>query len=96
MNDDIIEYKNNYGLKYLILTFVICIILIIAMLCQAIHLRHKYQQIYNEGVILLESGNYEEAVEKFNEIPDCEDYRDVAELLNIKQICSRCGNVLED
>lgn len=62
----------------------------------AFYLRFKYQRSYNEGVSLLESGCYDKAIDCFNEIPDCRNYKDIGDLLKDHQlICPYCGSVIE-
>lgn len=88
MKGNIKKYiKEHIGYIIIILFFIIYFV------GSAVYYRDKYSKIYDEGVILLESGNYEEAVEKFNEIPNCEAYKDVGELLEIERICSECGAI---
>ena len=64
----------------------------------AVYKRNKYNtEIYNEGVYLLQEGNYTEAIETFSNIPNYIQYKDIPELLNEYQIpvCPNCGLPLE-
>ena len=64
----------------------------------AVYKRNKYNtEIYNEGVYLLQEGNYTEAIETFSNIPNYIRYKDIPELLNEYQIpvCPNCGLPLE-
>ena len=64
------------------------VILFVAATC----LRNKYMQIYYDGVSLLQIGEYEAAVERFNDIPNYQEYQDISDLLTMKHICPSCGS----
>ena len=54
------------------------------------------KMIYDEGVNLLNQGLVQEAIEKFDEIPNCGRYQDVAELLkDYCTFCPYCGKLLD-
>ena len=73
------------------------VVFLIIFFCSAVHMRNEYTRIYDEGVYLLETGNYKGAIECFNDIPNYTDYRDVSELLEKYEfsICPNCGSLLE-
>ena len=78
---------------------IICSIVVFSVLfcSSAVYTRNEYIKIYNEGVSLLEKGNYTDALNRFSDIPNYIDYRDIRELLEEHQIdvCPRCGLILE-
>ena len=81
-------------ITYLLNLFII--ILLVFIISISIFLRIKYQQIYNEGVSLLNEGNYEAAIERFNDIPNYENYYNTRELLqDYCQFCPNCGKMIK-
>lgn len=78
---------------------IICSIVAFSILfcSSAVYVRNEYIEIYNEGVSLLEEGDYINALNRFSDIPNYIDYRDIRELLEEHQIdvCPRCGLILE-
>lgn len=81
------------------ITIIICSIVVFSVLfcSSAVYVRNEYIEIYNEGVSLLEEGNYIDALNRFSDIPNYIDYRDIRELLEEYQIdvCPQCGFILE-
>ena len=74
------------------------VIIFLILFSFAVYKRNKYNtEIYNEGVYLLQEGNYTEAIETFSNIPNYIRYKDIPELLNEYQIpvCPNCGLPLE-
>lgn len=59
---------------------IVSVIIAIAVFL-ACSIRSELNVIYNDGVQLLKENKYEEAVEKFSEIPEYLKYRDIVELL---------------
>lgn len=88
--------KSKYKLSKKIFIVIFWGIIATCYFGSALYLRFKYQGIYNEGVSLLESGRYVEAIKCFNEIPDCRNYKDIGVLLkDYPSICPYCGSVME-
>lgn len=58
-----------------------------------IEAREKYMNIYNEGVSLLEDGDHIGAIQRFIEIPNYMEYKNIANLLEGYEVCSECGTV---
>ena len=72
------------------------ILFFVLFLGSAVKTRDKYFEIYNRGVSLLESGQYFEAIECFENISNYMGYRDIPELLEKYQVvCPECGSVLK-
>lgn len=83
--------------KNRIIISLIIIIFLTVFFSFTFYMREKNIKIYNEGVSLLESGKYKEAVERFDDIPDYTNYRDISKLLEKYgfSICPYCGALLE-
>lgn len=60
-------------------------------------MKNHYSELYEEAVSFLEAGDYDAAIDKFEEIPNYTQYRDVSELLiNHKiDVCPNCGHALK-
>ena len=80
--------------NYIIIFGIIFIILRIGFAKITIDNRNRFTEIYNKGVIYLNEGKYQKAVECFKEIPDYPNYRDISDLLQEHNICPECGQVL--
>ena len=81
----------------LLLWIVAIVSFLVVFFSFAFYTREKYIEIYNDGVSLLEAGKYMEAVERFNDIPNYINYRDIEELIieyNIDFVCPHCGKML--
>lgn len=85
------------GKKFRIIISLTIIIFLIVFFSSAFYTREKYIKIYDEGVSLLDAGNYKEAIECFNDIPNYTNYRDISKLLEKHgfSICPYCGSLLE-
>lgn len=84
-------------MKYYITSIIIGLTLTLTFIF-ALHMRFNYEEAYNEGVSLLESGDYMGAIECFNDIPDYIEYEDISELLKkykVDNVCPYCGHVIE-
>lgn len=83
--------------KFRIIISLMIIVFLVVFFSSAFYTRDKYIKIYNEGVSLLETGNYKEAIECFDDIPSYTDYRDISKLLKKHgfSICPHCGSLLE-
>ena len=73
------------------------VVFLIIFFCFAVYTKNEYTRIYDEGVYLLKTGNYKDSIERFNDIPNCTDYRDISELLEKYELsmCPNCGSLLE-
>ena len=66
--------------------FLIAFVIVFIATLFVLEIKQYYSNIYDEGVALLEAGDYEAAVERFEDIPRYTHYRDVYELLINYQI----------
>ena len=89
------KYKNFRKIVYPI-SILIILLIIFTFIMSVVYSRYEYIEAYDEGVSLLESGNYNEAFDQFKRIPNFENYHNVSELLNKYNICPRCGSILEE
>lgn len=79
---------------YIIMFGTISVILLIGFAKMAIDIRNSFTEIYNKGVVYLNEGKYQKAVECFKEIPNYLNYRDISDLLQEYDTCPECGQVL--
>lgn len=86
----------NY--KYKCITLVVIFISFVFVMVTATKARNDFKQSYDKGKEQLESGNIEEAISYFSEIPDCANYLDIRELLENEGVdfCPSCGHILSD
>ena len=79
-------------------------VFIVVFCTYAVHEKNRLLVIYNEGVGLLEAGEYEAGIDRLEEIPNWIHYRDAQELITRYQtvlkyqydeICPYCGRVLK-
>lgn len=89
------KYKNFRMIVYIIFILFTSLIIFTFSMC-VVCSHYECIEAYDEGVSLLESGNYNEAFDQFKRIPNFENYHNVSELLNEYNICPRCGSILEE
>ena len=86
----------SHRVKVIIRTLVV-IMCLMAFFGFAEYTRRRCDNIYNEGVSLLKSGKYTEAVDCFKGIGDYANYRDISKLLEEHgfSVCPHCGKLIE-
>ena len=76
-------------MKHIYITFVALLVVILAV---SLVERKRLLVIYDEGVALVERGDYAAAIDRFKDIPNYENYRDVLKILEeVEGSCPLCG-----